>query len=209
MASIPCFACGSPTTYNGQWLHCATCDHEWEAIIEVSPDTAVKVTDNGRRSPKKEAQIDQGKANQERGQQAEDIARLQLQLLGVARLEKIEVGWRVLWVDGRIVKAFPLEKVSGDFKGMLPGGTAVHVEVKSRSRSRSRVSTERLRYSDVKPHQVEALNEHVELGGLGLLCWVTAAGECLVLSWPIPGFRPRSSLSVDFARQCVWPGVEG
>jgi Holliday junction resolvase-like predicted endonuclease len=145
---------------------------------------------------------EQGAVNREQGEVAEDMARVQLELLGLKRIERIQVGWKVIWgEDGRILHAFPLERVSGDFKAITPTGTAVHVEVKSRSRR------DRLRYSDLEAHQVEALDEHARYGGVSLLCWATPAGEILVMQWPIPGFERYKSITIEQARRHQWPGA--
>jgi hypothetical protein len=207
--AVPCFACQSKkTVYDGRWLCCQACGRSWEVEIDQSSSNPLflsgpqAASSNGQNKPSRKKRTSRrNKANRRQGEQGEDIARMQLALLGVRRLEKIEVGWKVLRDDdGHIVGAFPMEKVSGDFKGILPGGTAVHVEVKSRGRS------DRLRHSDLKAHQIEALDEHVSFDGLGLVCWVTAYGECLVMRWPIPGFRPHTSLTIDQAQQYLWPG---
>jgi hypothetical protein len=207
--AVPCFSCQSnKTTYDGRWLSCQACGRSWEADIEQAPALPPPIpttssSGSSRRSchSGRSREARRGRANREQGERGEEIARMQLALLGVRRLERIEVGWKVLrGEDGRIVDAFPMEKVSGDFKGILPGGTAVHVEVKSRGRR------DKLRYSDLKTHQVTALDEHVSFDGLGLVCWVTVAGECLVMRWPIPGFQVRTSLTVEQARQHLWPG---
>jgi hypothetical protein len=90
-----------------------------------------------------------------------------------------------------------MEKVSGDWRGILPGGMSVLVEVKT---------VERLMYSEFADHQVDALNKHHAAGGLSLIGWVCGS-ENFVLRWPVPSFVPRTSLAIETARQLDVKGV--
>ena len=125
--------------------------------------------------------------NRKAGFSSEEAAAAQLRALGFHMVEPIETGWRVVRDrHGRIVRAFPLEKVSGDIRAVAPGGRSVLVEVKERDRN--------LRWSDFQPHQREVLTRHAALGGLSLVMWLHN-GRFYVLQWPIPGFGPRKSIS--------------
>jgi hypothetical protein len=93
-------------------------------------------------------------------------------------------------------------KVQGDIRAVVPGtGQSVLAEVKT-------VKGDRLVFSKLRPHQVTALTEHAAIGGLSLLIWVTDYGNVYVLKWPIPGFRPRTSLKYAEAGTYEWEGVD-
>ena len=130
--------------------------------------------------------------NRKAGYSSEEAAAAQLRALGFRMVEPIQTGWRVVRDrHGRIIRAYPLEKVSGDIRAVAPGGKSVLVEVKARDRN--------LRWSDFQPHQRQALDEHAALGGLSLVVWLHQ-GDFYVIPWPIPGFGPRRSITVDRAR---------
>ena len=131
--------------------------------------------------------------NRKAGYSSEKAAAAQLRAMGFRMVEPIQTGWRVVRDrHGRIINAFPLEKVSGDIRAVAPGGRSVLVEVKERNRN--------LRWSDFQPHQREALDEHAALGGLSLVAWLYR-GHFYVLPWPIPGFGPRKSISSEQGEQ--------
>lgn len=91
-------------------------------------------------------------------------------------------------------------KVFGDISAIVPGtGQKVLVEVKTKD-------VVRLKYSILRPHQVAALQENHELGGLSLLVWVVK-GKAHVMRWPIEDFVPNSSLHIDKAPLLEWEGV--
>jgi len=79
------------------------------------------------------------------------------------------------------------EVVSGDHRGVLPGGRSVLAETKT-------MYDRNLRYSDLRPHQPERLTQHTEAGGLSLLVWVNEGGAH-VMQWPVPGFAPGKSIT--------------
>ncbi len=131
--------------------------------------------------------------NRKAGYSSEEAAAAQLRAMGFRMVEPIQTGWRVVRDrHGRIVNAFPLEKVSGDIRAVAPGGKSVLVEVKARDRN--------LRWSDFQPHQREALDEHADLGGLSLVVWLHQ-GRFYVIPWPIPDFGPRKSISPEQGSQ--------
>ncbi len=74
--------------------------------------------------------------NRKAGYSSEEAAAAQLRAMGFHMVEPIQTGWRVVRDrHGHIVKAFPLEKVSGDIRAVAPGGKSVLVEVKERDRN--------------------------------------------------------------------------
>lgn len=133
-----------------------------------------------------------GRVNRLRGEIAQTIIQRRLQALGVLMLEPVHTPWRLRRVGCRIVGATPLAKVSGDFRGIAPGGAgrSILVEVKFRPA--------RLLFSDLEPHQRLALDSNASAGGLSYLAWVWDGGDAL-LAWPIPGFLPRTSISAGAA----------
>jgi len=131
-----------------------------------------------------------GRRRQRSGVVGQSVIELRLRALGVLMLEAVNTPWKIVRVGGRIVGAVPMKKVSGDFRGMLPGGRSVLVEVKSFGR---------LPYGAFKAHQVQSLADHHASGGLSLVGWVFPGGDVL-MAWPIPGFLPRTSVSVERAK---------
>lgn len=127
-----------------------------------------------------------GRQSQKVGKNAEEAVRLALQTAGYRMIERVATPWTVTFQGGRPKAAFPTSKVSGDFRAIEPGtGRSVLVEVKCRSG--------RLRWSDLRPHQRQTLDEHHRLGGISILAWVTE-DEVRLLRWPVEGFGPGRSL---------------
>jgi hypothetical protein len=112
--------------------------------------------------------------------------------MGVLMVERIHTPWNIIRhpATRKIITAFPLEKVSGDFRGVLPGGRSVLCEVKS---------CDRLVFSAFDKHQITALNDHFKAGGLSLIGWKWADGNSL-MRWPVEGFGPRTSLASQRAK---------
>ena len=139
-----------------------------------------------------------GSRSQKKGAKAEKIALTALEKAGVLDVRKVPL----LVI---VTESFPVgnqtyykiirRKVNCDFRGILPGGRRVWAEVKARDRA--------LRYSDLKHHQIRALNNNSDLGGLSLLVWVYER-KAYVLSWPIEGFEPGRSVSIEYARGKRW-----
>ena len=133
------------------------------------------------------AQDLQGKAGQEHAAAA--LARI-----GVEAVEK--VGTPVRMIPAKIPGTYRIifgEKVAGDHRGILPGGRSVLAETKT-------IFEHNLAWSDLRPHQPGKLTEHTEWGGLSLLVWVSNAGV-FVMEWPIPGFGPHKSITLEQAEK--------
>lgn len=138
----------------------------------------------------------QGRRAQKSGANAEALVRQRLLALGLCCVERIETGFKLTRINGKIVGAYPAAKVSGDFRAVVKGtGVSVLVEVKSRPNI--------LRWSDMEAHQIKALDDHNVAGGVSLLAWVSRYGLS-VMRWPIPTihFKPRLSLQWETAQ--VW-----
>lgn len=95
---------------------------------------------------------------------------------GFVLVEKVHTPWKVLFgKGGRIVRAFPVEKVCGDFRAVMrPSGRSVLVEVKSRESGP-------LSWTDFEAHQHAAMKAHSDAGGLTLIGWCRP-GECLIFT---------------------------
>jgi len=120
------------------------------------------------------------------GEVGEHLTRIALVQYGLVMVEKVNTPWKPVRREGKIISAHTVEKVSGDFIAMVPGtGRKVLVESKARK--------ERVRWSDLKPHQKEALDTNAGYGGLSLLSIITDPGICL-FQWPVAGFGPGRSL---------------
>ena len=89
--------------------------------------------------------------------------------------------YRVIWE----------ETVSGDHRGILPGGRSVLAETKT-------ILDRNLQWSDLRPHQPIGLTQHADAGGLSLLVWVHSSGV-YVMKWPVPGFGPGTSINQEKA----------
>jgi hypothetical protein len=141
---------------------------------------------------KRYQQADRNRRNTKIGKKGQDIAMKTLAAAGYVCIEPIETGWTIIRkYDPRtkksvIVSAFPKEKVSGDIKAIDPTtGKAVHVECKAVSGN--------LKYSELDPHQVKALDMVVKSGAISILAWVRGF-DCKLYHWPIDGFGPGKGL---------------
>lgn len=127
------------------------------------------------------------------GGAGERYAASALSALGVELVERIGTPVK-LCPHPRIPGYFRViwsEPVSGDFRGILPGGRSVLAECKT-------ILDRNLRFSDLREHQPDALTRHAEMGGLSLLVWVHGSG-IFVLRWPVPGFAPGTSITPERA----------
>ena len=125
-----------------------------------------------------------GKAAVLAGQHGEMLARQALAQLGVHQIEKIEVGWRLQRVGGKIIGASPMAKVAGDYRGILAGGRSVMVEAKERKSGS-------LIYSDLEPHQHQHLMDHAKHGGLSLVIAIFPRKCVAVFEYPLDALQPR------------------
>ncbi len=127
-----------------------------------------------------------GRKAKAKGRAGEQLFMLALTQLGVQMPEEVHTPWRIKRVMQRIVGATPMKKVSGDIRGILVGGRSVLCECKS--------FDDKLLFSHLQKHQVEALDQHSAIGGLSLLAWKWQEGYA-VMRWPVDGFKPGKSLS--------------
>ena len=135
---------------------------------------------------------DRGRASQDLGEAGEAIARAILARHGVREVERVHTPWKVLWgrdEHGRrsVKDAFPVEKVSGDFIGIIgTSGIKVLVECKA-------TDGDRIEFSRLEDHQVMALNRNHEHGAVSML-FLLIQGRAFLLRWPHPGFKHGTSL---------------
>ena len=132
-----------------------------------------------------------GKASHDLGIVGETICKTLLARHGFVRIERVHTPWKVLFKNEggrRVVKeAFPLEKVEGDFIAMEKGtGRKVLAEAKA-------TEDDRIIFSRLEDHQVDALNGTVAENGLAFLI-VIIQGKGSMISWPIPEFKKGKSL---------------
>lgn len=130
-----------------------------------------------------------GKRSQAKGRHGESFARWALECYGVRQVVRIETGWRVKRVGGRIVGATPMERVTADWRGVWPTtGCSVMAEAKERG--------DRLVWSDIKPHQHKALAEHDKLNALSLVVVVYEDRTVAILRYPCPVLQ-RGKAGID------------
>jgi len=127
---------------------------------------------------------------QRTGKVGEEFARRALEAVGVRMVEKIGTPVRI--VPGR--RPIYGERVSGDHRGVAPGGISVLAETKT-------IVGRNLVYSDLREHQPGRLTLHADLDGISLLVWVYAADEVFIMRWPVPGFEPGTSITPERARE--------
>lgn len=132
------------------------------------------------------------RSEQQIGKGGENAARLALLASGVLMVEKIGTPVRLL-PAGRhgIFKVIFGERVSGDHRGIMPDGRSVLAETKT-------ILERNLAWSDLREHQPDKLQEHADYHGLSLLVWVHMTGV-YIMEWPVPGFGPRKSITIEFA----------
>lgn len=134
------------------------------------------------------------KQQQQIGRHGQDLAAAALRALGIEMVEQIGTPVHLIPSKGRGEKTYQViwgEKVSGDHRGILPGGRSVLAETKT-------ILDRNLRWSDLREHQPERLNEHAKHGGLSLLVWVHHTGVH-VMRFPVLGFGPGESIPPEFA----------
>lgn len=131
----------------------------------------------------------QGKKAQSHGKQGDAQGVAALGRMGIQQLHKIATPYAKIphpKIFG-YYKVIELEKVAGDWRGLLPNGVSVLAEMKTRFDSN-------LAWSDFEPHQTAWLTDHARLA-VSLVVWINNDGVS-VMRWPIPGFdRPRCSIT--------------
>lgn len=133
------------------------------------------------------------KHSQRIGAAGEQQAAKALHRIGVRMVEKIGTPVKLTPVQGMHSGVFRVrwgEKVSGDHRGVAPGGISVLAETKT-------ILDRRLRWSDLRPHQPERLSQHEGCSGISLLVWVSERG-IYIMHWHqllAAGFGPYTSLS--------------
>jgi hypothetical protein len=137
----------------------------------------------------------QGRANKRIGAIKEALIAQRLRELGLRRVERREVGWRIQRLKGRVVGASPMGRVSGDFTAVAPGGIYVHVEAKHHSDPDAALSLSDFQKDGAKDrNQLDALDDYARLGCLSLVAWSSPRGVCVLL-WPIPSLAKGAPLS--------------
>lgn len=132
---------------------------------------------------------ERGKQAQKHGKQGDEVGVAALGRMGILQLHRvatpyIRIPHPVMRSYCRIVE---IEKVAGDWTGLLPNGVSVLAEIKTHF-------GENLAWSDFKPHQPGILSAHAEIA-VALLVFVHDYGVN-VMRWPVPGFdRPRCSIT--------------
>lgn len=125
---------------------------------------------------------------QRNGNEAEKLVEGRLIARGFALVEKVEVPFRV----GKDGKMSARRKVSGDFRAVEKGtGRSLLVEVKHHA--------ERLSYGAFRPHQLVALEEHYQAGGISEVAWADR-GQIHFIPWENlhrMGFGPGKSIHYD------------
>jgi hypothetical protein len=131
------------------------------------------------------------RGNQRRGEDAQQVARLRLIGMGMSLVEMVATPTKARYAGGKLIGLKYTSKVSGDIRAVLPPlGKSVLCEVKQRP--------ERLVFSDLYPHQVDALDTHAAAGGLSLLAWMHLGG-LEIMPWPVPGFRSGDAMTPQHA----------
>lgn len=126
------------------------------------------------------------RSEQQIGKHGQEVAAAALRRLGVEMVEQIGTPVHLIPAGNHAYRVIYGEKVSGDHRGILPGGRSVLAETKT-------ILNRNLRYSDLREHQPGRLTEHHEHGGLSLLVWVHESGV-YVLRWPVTGFCAGESI---------------
>ena len=132
------------------------------------------------------------RTEQSTGKHGQELAAAALRAVGVELVEQIGTPVRLIPhpKQAGYYRVIYGDKVSGDHRGILPGGRSVLAETKT-------ILDRPLRWSDFREHQPGALSAHVEQGGISLVVWVNQFGV-QILQWPIDGFGPGKS--IDFER---------
>jgi len=148
-----------------------------------------------------------GYYNKKSGDAGEQVAMIQLAMMGVRMLRKIHTGWKIVrWINRQKFTAIvvPHKKVSGDINGVLPpSGRRVLCEVKT-------FEGKSFTWTRLTDGQHENLLENMQLGGLSLICWITM-GECIVMDYSAmlqAGFKKGKGIKINEVDAVVWGGVQ-
>jgi hypothetical protein len=129
------------------------------------------------------------------GKHGQECAAVALRVAGVDMVEQIGTPVHLIPhpTQAGYYRVIYGEKVSGDHRGILPGGRSVLAETKT-------IRDRPLRWSDFREHQPERLDAHADAGGVSLVVWVNDDGA-YIMRWPIPGFGPGKSIDLKRARE--------
>lgn len=133
------------------------------------------------------------KINRAHGKQAEEIAMNALRKIGFKCVEKIETGFTVIRSGKKITGAFPVRKVAGDIRAIGHGGQAIYCECKFREN--------KLKWSDMEAHQMEAMEDITRAGGAAFLVWVACLNpeRVYLLQWPFNVLRKGRAITENEA----------
>lgn len=177
--------------------------HDVEEYLKNSPDVTLESEEPSRSREEVDLEASlAGAHSQAKGAWGEGVAKVLLEAKGVQMVEQIATPVRIVGttkLSGQTYYAIIWgEKVSGDWRGILPGGVRVLAEAKARDHN--------LRWSDLQDHQREALDKNHECGGVSLLVYVHPDVR-VVMRWPVPGFAPYKSITPERAKEMEWSGV--
>ena len=129
------------------------------------------------------------------GKAGQELAAAALRRLGVEMVERVATPAKYIPTkEPGVFRVIWEEPVSGDHRGILPGGRSVLAEVKT-------ILDRNLRWSDLRDHQPGALSDHARWGGLSLLVWVHTTGV-YIMDWTNLGGefdRPGAGLKPEQA----------
>lgn len=134
------------------------------------------------------------KAQQRIGRAGQNIAASALSRIGIELVEMIGTPVYLTPASRTRKDIFRVrfgEKVSGDHRGILPGGRSVLVETKT-------ILDRNLVLSDFREHQPQRLTDHALFGGLSLVVWVHSSNT-YVMEWPIEGFKAGKGITPEQA----------
>jgi len=131
------------------------------------------------------------------GNIGEGIALNALKRIGVLMPEEIGTPFTVTGhVRGKMLKGFFKEPVSGDIRGHRSDGVSILAEVKTHQGKTLPWSI----LTKHGEHQAARLDQHAA-HAISLLIWVRAYNEVYIMNWPVPGYAPRKSITLEKAEQ--------
>lgn len=135
------------------------------------------------------------KAEQRIGRAGQNVAASALSRIGIELVEMIGTPVFLTPAHAQRKDIFRVrfgEKVSGDHRGILPGGRSVLAETKT-------MLDHNLQWSNLREHQPGRLTDHANFGGLSLLVWVHNSGV-YIMRWPVIAFCEGKSIGVEKAQ---------